>query len=292
MSCAKKAEKIVLITNTKKDTDLSLYKEIIALAHSYGVEVRTPEAYREQCFDARVKYMPDECVYEGADAAVVLGGDGTILKAATGAVRSGCPILGVNLGRVGYMAEVGKDEIALIKKLFEGDYRISERMTLTVWLEDGGVRVAIYENALNDVAIHSDKIGRVLDLEISSGGSPVAELRGDGVVISTPTGSTAYSMSAGGPVLDPSLECICITPISSLSPAARPMVFSAEHELKIKKGCSSSNGLFVCCDGNEGMGVCADARIIIKRSETKARLISLGEEQFFSVYRKKIISAM
>ncbi len=292
MSCAKKAEKIVLITNTKKDIDLSLYKEILTLAHAYGTEVRTPEAYREQCFDARVKYMPDENVYEGADAAVVLGGDGTILKAATGAVHSGCPILGVNLGRVGYMAEIGRDETALIKKLFEGDYRISERMTLSVWLEERGERRVIYENALNDAAIHSDRIGRVLDLEIRSGESPIAELRGDGVVISTPTGSTAYSMSAGGPVLDPSLECICITPISSLSPAARPMVFSAEHELEIKKGRSSSNGLFVCCDGNEGVGVSADAKIIIKRSKTNARLISLGEEQFFSVFRKKIISAM
>ncbi len=292
MNCIKKAKKIVLITNTAKDSDFSLYKKILELALYHGAEVRTPDRYREECSDARVKYMPAESLYMGADAAIVLGGDGTILKVASGAIRAGCPILGVNLGRVGYMAEIGKDEIPIISNLFEGKYHISERMTLSVCVKENGENRVIYENALNDAVIHSDKIGRVLDLNLYSGGVRVAEHRGDGIIISTPTGSTAYSMAAGGPVLDPSLECICITPVCPLSPAARPMVFSAEHELEIEKGEGHSNGIFLSCDGDDGVSLSGGAKIIIKRSDTKAKLISIGDEEFFSVFRKKITSAM
>ncbi len=293
MNCvSKKAEKVVLITNTAKDSDFALYKKILELAVSNNAEVRTPERYRGEYLDSRVKYMKDEELYIGADAAIVLGGDGTILKVASGAIRAGCPILGVNLGRVGYMAEIGKDEIEQISRLFEGNYRISERMTLSVSIIENGEERIVYENALNDAVIHSDKIGRVLDLVLYSGGVRAAEHRGDGIIVSTPTGSTAYSMAAGGPVLDPSLECICITPVCALSPAARPMVFSAEHELEIEKGVGHSIGIFLSCDGDDGVTLSGKAKIVIKRSETKAKLISLGDEEFFSVFRKKITSAM
>ncbi len=289
---SKKAEKVVLITNTAKDSDFSLYKKILELILSHGAEARTPEIYKDECFDPRIRYMPEEALYEGADAAIVLGGDGTILKWAPGAVHAGCPILGVNLGRVGYMAEIGKDEIELISRLFEGRYLISERMTLSVSVIEGGDVRTVYENALNDAVIHSNEIGRVLDLELFSGGVRVAEHRGDGIIISTPTGSTAYSMAAGGPVLDPNLECICITPVCALSPAARPMVFSAERELEIKKGHGHSKGFYLSCDGADGETLSGEAKIIIKRSDTKAKLISIDDEEFFSVFRKKITSAM
>ncbi len=293
MNCiSKRAEKVVLITNTAKDSDFSLYKKILELILSHGVEARSPEGYADGFFDPRVKYMSESDLYTGADAAIILGGDGTILKRAPGAIRAGCPILGVNLGRVGYMAEIGKDETDVISRLFEGQYRISERMTLCVSIEDGGERKVVYENALNDAVIHSDKIGRVLDLNLYSGNVKVAEHRGDGIIISTPTGSTAYSMAAGGPVLDPSLECICITPVCALSPAARPMVFSSEHELEIEKGKGHSLGIFLSCDGDDGVTLSGTAKIIIKRSDTKAKLISIDDEEFFSVFRKKITSAM
>ncbi len=292
MSCAKKAERVVLITNAQKDTELAIYKEVLELALSFGAEVRTPEKYNEQCFDPRVKYMSDETVYEGADAAVVLGGDGTILKVASGAIRSGCAILGVNLGRVGYMAEIGKSEISKISRLFEGNYRISERMTLSVWIEKDGKRTSVYENALNDAVIRSGTVGKVLSINLYSGNAAVAEHRGDGIIISTPTGSTAYSMSAGGPVIDPSLECLCITPVCSLSPAARSMVFSAEHELQAESGADYTGEFLLCCDGIDNISVSEKSKIIIKRSPLKARLISIGEEEFFSVFRKKITSAM
>ena len=293
MDCiSKKVKDAVLITNTAKDKDFGLYKKVLNIICSCGAEVRSPKVYEGEISDTRVKFLDYGELYRGADAAIILGGDGTILKAAPAAISAGCPILGVNLGRIGYMAEVGKDETELIERIFEGRYRVSERMTLRICVEEEGKRRTVYEHALNDAVLHSDGIGRVLGINVFSGGVLVAEHRGDGLIVSTPTGSTAYSLSAGGPVLDPSLECLCITPVCSLSPAARSMVFSADSEIEIEAVPDNRGGMFLSCDGNEGIALPGNARIIISRSDRKAKLISVGNEEFFNVLRKKIMSAM
>ena len=294
MDCISKKVKVaVLITNTSKDRTFEHFTKIYRLIKEHGASVRVPDIYREYLSsEYDVEYLCEEELYCGADAAIVLGGDGTMLKAATGAVSHGTPILGVNLGRVGYMAEVGKSDIDVIGRLFEGRYSISERMTLRVCVEESGRRRVVYENALNDAVLHSSRIGRVQGLRIYSGGMFVAEHRGDGLIISTPTGSTAYSMSAGGPVLDPSLECMCVTPVCSLSPAARAMVFSADRELEIENSRDNADGIYLSCDGFGGVILSKSARIIISRSDKKAKLISMGNEEFFNVLRKKLTSAM
>ncbi len=294
MDCiSKKVKSAVLITNTVKDGSFEHFTKIYELVVSHGAEVRVPSEYRDRLGDGyNVLYLDDSELYCGADAVIILGGDGTILKGAPTAIEYGIPILGVNLGRVGYMADVGKDETEIISRLFEGRYSISERMTLRVCIERGGDRMCVYENAINDAVLHSSVIGRVHGLKIYSGGTLVSHHRGDGVIISTPTGSTAYSMSAGGPVLDPSLECICITPLCSLSPAARPMVFSADREIEIETDIDNRVGVFLSCDGFEGIDVSADTRIIISRAQKKARLISMDNEDFFSVLQNKIMSAI
>ncbi len=294
MDCVSKKVKIAaLVTNTAKDGKFEHFTKIYELIKAHGAEVRVPMRYKERLgdnYDVSYYYEPE--LYHGADAAIILGGDGTILKAAPGAIAYGTPILGVNLGRVGYMAEIGKDETELIGRLFEGRYSISERMTLRVCVEENGIRETVYENALNDAVLHSALIGRVQGLRIYSGGMLVSDHRGDGLIITTPTGSTAYSMSAGGPVLDPSLECMCITPVCSLSPAARAMVFSADREIEIENAHDNTVGVFLSCDGFEGITVSKDAKIIISRAEKKAKLISMGNEEFFNVLRKKLMSAM
>ena len=290
---SKKVKTVALVTNTAKDPEFEHFGSIYDLVRSYGAEIVAPMRYKGQLPDAYdVVFIDEPELYKDADAAIILGGDGTILKAASGAISYGCPILGVNFGRVGYMAEVGKSDIDIIGRLFEGRYSISERMTLRVCVEENGCRHVVYENALNDAVLHSSRIGRVQGLRIYSGGMFVAEHRGDGLIISTPTGSTAYSMSAGGPVLDPSLECMCITPVCSLSPAARAMVFSADRELEIENSRDNADGIYLSCDGFGGVILSKRARIIISRSDKKAKLISMGNEEFFNVLRKKLTSAM
>ena len=290
---SKKVGVTVLVTNTKKDSRFEHLKKIYELVKSYNAMVRLPESYRSFLGELEgALYLSDTELYHGADAAIVLGGDGTMLEAARRAVASFTPILGVNLGRVGYMAEIGKDETELIGRLFEGRYSISERMTLRVSVEEDGERRCIYEHALNDAVIRSSRVGKVQGLSIRSDGILVADHRGDGLIVSTPTGSTAYSMSAGGPVLDPSLECLCLTPICSLSPAARSMIFSADREITIENARDNSDGMHLSCDGFDGVILSRDAKIIIERSDIKARLISMGNEEFFNVLRKKLTSAM
>lgn len=294
MDCiSKKVGVAVLVTNTSKDSRFEHFSKIYELIVGYGAKVRVPESYRG-CIsaDCEVEYLEDAELYRGADAAIVLGGDGTMLKAATEAVSCGTPILGVNLGRVGYMAEIGKDETELIGRLFEGRYSVSERMTLKVCVEEDGVRRCVCEHALNDVVLRSSRIGKVQGLSIYSGGIRVADHRGDGLIISTPTGSTAYSMSAGGPVLDPTLECLCVTPICSLSPAARSMIFSSECEITVENAHDSTEGIYLSCDGFDGITLKPHAKVIASRADVKAKLVSMGNEEFFNVLRKKLTSAM
>ncbi len=294
MDCiSKKVKCTVLVTNTIKDAGFEHFTKIYELIRSHGAEVRVPASYRNNLRGGyEVSFYDEHELYQGADAAIILGGDGTILKSAPEAIKHGTPILGINLGRVGYMADVGWADTDVIGRLFDGRYFISERMTLRVCTENNGERRCVYENALNDAVVHSASIGRVHGVRIYSGGKLVAEHRGDGVIISTPTGSTAYSMSAGGPVLDPNLECICVTPMCSISPAARPIVFSAESELEIEHMPDNRVGVYLRCDGFDGIEVASCTRIIISRAEKKARLISMDNDEFFTVLHNKIMSAI
>ncbi len=294
MNCiSKKVRTVALVTNTAKDKDFALFLKVLGIISGRAEQIRVPLEYKDELGDMDgVVYMERAQMYSGADAAIVLGGDGTILRAASLAIKEDCAILGINLGRIGYMAEVGKDECEKITRLFDGLYRTSERMTLKVSVVQGGETYTVCENALNDVVIRSVRIGKVLGLNAYFDGVLVSEHRGDGLIVSTPTGSTAYSISAGGPVLDPSLECLCITPVCSLSPAARSIVFSAGGEIEVAATYDNRDGICISCDGEDGKMLDRDARIVISRAEKKARLISLGEEEFFNVLRKKTMSAM
>lgn len=290
---SKKVKSVVLMTNPLKDKDYAEFFKVLGLLESQDADIRLLDSYRDIVgVRPGVTYYKEEQLYCSADAAIVLGGDGTILRSAQYAIREQCPILGVNLGRVGYMAEIGKDEVALITRLFEGRYKISERMTLNVRVIDGDRSYTVCEYALNDAVFHSASIGRVLGFTVYCDGARVAEHRGDGVIVSTPTGSTAYSMSAGGPVLDPVLECICVTPVCSVSPAARSMIFSADGEFHIT-ACSDNRGeVFLSCDGSDGITISKNAKVIISRADKKAKLIAVGKKEFFNVLSKKITSAM
>ena len=294
MDCiSKKVECLVLVTNTMKDAYFTEFMKVYNLVASYGAEIRVPMEYKGHLSpECRITYLDQDMLYCGADAAIVLGGDGTILKMAPLAIEHDVPILGVNLGRIGYMADVGMDEIELIGRLFDGRYAISDRMTLRVETEREGVRECIYEYALNDAVMRSSATGKVQGLYVYSGGELVAEHRGDGIIVSTSTGSTAYSMSAGGPVLDPSLDCICITSICSLSPAARSLVFSAKKELAVEVAEDNRGVILLACDGTDPVEVPPDTKIIISRADKRAKLISPEDKKFFCVLRKKLMSAI
>ena len=193
-------------------------------------------------------YLPMDSVYAEADILIVLGGDGTILEAARRAAPKGTPILGVNLGRVGYMAELELDDLDLLHKLFTGEYEIEKRSMLRVELRSGG-ELKSFCYALNDAVISNGSVARIVELELSEGGVPVTSYRSDGLIVATPTGSTAYSMSAGGAIVDPRVSCICVTPVCPFSFASRPLIFSDQAVLEVRNICAREKMLYLTVDG-------------------------------------------
>lgn len=214
---------------------------------------------------------------ENADAMVVLGGDGTILRATPTALKYDIPVIGLNLGRIGYMAELDATEDALIEDFFSGSYFEEKRITLSVEL--GGEKYT----ALNDAVIHS-RSTHMIKLRLCCNGNTVNTYRGDGLIFATPTGSTAYSMSAGGPVIDPTLECIEITPICTQSLMARPLIFAPKSVLSVSV---ESDDCTITIDGGKSVELSAENEVKITKGERYLRMIKLKKDGFYGVLRRK-----
>ncbi len=283
-----KIKNVVLLTNVYKDKGLRLFGEVMSYLLSEGFGVRTSDAFADAC-DPRVALYTDmHELFRGADAAVLIGGDGTILNAAAYAIPTGCPMIGINLGRKGYMAELEPDEYSMLSRLACGDYRIEERMTLRVETEINGTRTVLSENALNDAVVKHATGMRCVDLSLYCDSASVLDCRGDGMVIATPTGSTAYALAAGGPVLDPVLRCINIVPICSVSPAAKPLVFSGNNAITIENVFDRDDHALLSVDGMINVPLPYGGKVICTGAEKSARMIKLKDNKFFSVLRDKI----
>ena len=232
-------------------------------------------------------YLPLETVYAEADIIIVLGGDGTILEVARRAANRGTPILGINLGRLGYMAELEMSGLDGLDALFTGEYTLDKRSMLRVELFAGSeLRSFCY--ALNDAVISNGSVSRIVDLELLQGGKHVTNYRADGLIIATPTGSTAYSMSAGGAVVDPAVPCFCVTPICPHSFGARPLIFSDNAVLEIRNVCAREKMLYLTVDGRMNFELYRNQTVRITKSNLKTNLIRLSPSSFYSNLRAKM----
>ena len=237
---------------------------------------------------AEFRYLPLETVYAEADIIIVLGGDGSILEASRRAAPKGTPILGINLGRLGYMAELELGELDLLGRLFTGDYRIDARSMLRVELLNAGGELKSFCYALNDAVISNGSVSRMIDLELSEGGNVVTNYRADGLIISTPTGSTAYSMSAGGAILDPRVSCVCATPICPHSFVARPLIFPDDATLEVRNICVREKMLYLTVDGRMNFELYRNQRVRITKAKIQTRLIRLKDCGFFGKLQQKM----
>jgi NAD+ kinase len=220
-------------------------------------------------------------VAEGAEVTLVLGGDGTLLRAAELARPSGVPLLGVNLGRVGFLAEAEADEDSLdrvITALVEREYRIEERMTVdaAVVLDGHPVRRTW---ALNEACVEKTSRERILDVVLEVDGRPVTGFGCDGVLCSTPTGSTAYAFSGGGPVIWPEVDALLLVPLSAHALFARPLVVSPACRVAIEVDGRGFDAVLVC-DGRRTLPIPAGARVELCRGEEPVRLVRLGDQTF------------
>ena len=234
-----------------------------------------------------VKLAPIEKELETADVLICFGGDGTILHAAKDANAHNIPILGVNMGSVGFMAELEHSELNQLSKLASGNYEIESRMMLDVCVRRDGQEIA-REVALNDAVITKGAVARVLDLEISADKVLMATFSGDGVVVSTPTGSTAYSMAAGGPIVEPTAENLIVTPICAHSLHAKPFVLDRSRAVGISLTRGSRKTAYLSVDGGRALKLISGDEVEVKRSEMQTRLIKLTGRSFYTVIHQKL----
>ncbi len=221
------------------------------------------------------------------DVVIVLGGDGTMLGVARLVGDKGVPILGVNLGGLGFITEVNKDEIFdAVEKVLAGSCSIEERIMLTAVVHRHSERIADFV-VLNDVVINKGSLARIIDLETYINNSYVTTFKADGLIISTPTGSTAYSLSAGGPILYPTLNSIALTPICPHTLTNRPIVLPDDFTIEIILR-SESEDVFLTLDGQVGFSLRKNDTIEVKKSEFTTKLLMPCERDYFQVLRTKL----
>jgi len=225
-------------------------------------------------------------ISEAIDAVIVLGGDGTLLRAARLVGELGVPIVGINMGSLGFLTEVRLDErYAALEALVDGRYGIEERMMLRVEVSRDGSALSRYL-ALNDAVINKGALSRLIELEIRIGEQPAIFTRSDGLIISTPTGSTAYSLAAGGPIMYPTLEAVVVTSICPHSLTNRPLVMPDRQELQVRL--MRGRDVMLTVDGQVGMSLRPNDCIKLSRAEAPLKLLLPFRKRFFDILSKKL----
>ena len=222
------------------------------------------------------------------DLLLTLGGDGTLLRGARLVAPAGVPVLGVNLGHLGFLTSIAPDELeAGLVAAAEGAIEFDERMVLDVRAEAAAGAQHGSFLALNDAVLHRGGVARMIRMAIHAHGEEVGTYSADGIIIATPTGSTAYSLSAGGPIVSPAVDCIIATPISPHTLAVRPLILSAAETVTVEV-LSPSEELILTIDGQESASLSPGDRLVIARAPQPLRLVRLPGQTFFSTLRRKL----
>jgi len=256
-----------------------------------GIElVGGPEIERERIeheTGCAVKEMPQEQIAENVDLILVLGGDGTMIAAARMLGNKEVPVLGVNYGGLGYLAEFRIEELYVaLESILIGDYRLEQRVMLAVELMRGDEQIT-HNRVLNDVVINKSALARIIEIEAYMNQQFVNSFRADGLIVSTPTGSTAYNLSAGGPVIYPSMQAVVVTPICPFTLSNRPIVIPDESiiELILK---TDNEDVALTLDGQVGVPLKAGDRVVISKSSTSFNLVQPANRNYFEVLRDKL----
>jgi NAD+ kinase len=262
----------------------TLIPQLVDWLHRHGVQARLDEAAASYM---GVAGLTREQVPEGCDLIVVLGGDGTLLSAARAIGKRETPLFAVNLGGLGFLTTISVEELfPEIERAMRGEHRISRRHLLTTEVVRDGEVVASFE-ALNDAVVTKSDIARMIDLEAYVDQQFLCEYRADGLIIATPTGSTAYSLSAGGPVIFPTVPAICVTPICPHTLTNRPVLVPETSVIRILTS-SASVGVYLTIDGQVGMPIRERDTIVCRSSSHALRLIRPPRMRFFDVLRDKL----
>lgn len=276
---------VTLLVSPKKRIPAEYVEEIFKLLTEYGAEkifVEDGDEYSFEMYENAV-ICDGEKLFSASQLAVVMGGDGSIIDAARRSAKFGVPVAGINFGRLGYLAELEYSERDMLERLMHGDFEIEERMMLEVSVSD-----KIKLISLNDVVLSNGPISRISRFDLLCNGTEIARYVADGVIICTPTGSSAYSLSAGGPLIYQTMECICATPICPHSMTARPIVFAPDSVIEIKNPYCRENKMFLTVDGRDNIEIFPSDTVTVKKSTVKTHLARIKSKSFIDVLHEKL----
>ncbi len=261
----------------------SLIKELLALNCDVFMDNSLRDffsKYEAVCFGEQ------EALLNDCDIVISVGGDGSFINAAKLATDNGKPLLCVNAGKLAYLACLEGDELHLLSKVVKGEYITEKRMMLSVSILDKSDRIIYHSNCINDAVVSRSGVIRIMKLSVSCNGAPLIDYMADGAIVSTPTGSTAYSLSAGGPVIDPCVESVLLTPVCAHSVFSRSVVLGGNSELEITH--DNSGEAILSCDGQSAVIIPEGAVVTVKKSEKCASFIKIKNDTFIEVLNKKI----
>ncbi len=286
-------KKIALVTNFNITEKANSALSVASALRKLGCDIYVSDYSRERVtamkrYNGDITFLPSDKLYEETELIIALGGDGTILDCARRASSKGTPVLGINLGHLGYMAELEMSELDLLSRLVGDEFEIEERSMINIEVisPKGNTKMTSY--ALNDAVISNGSVARIIDLELSEDGTPIASYRADGLIVATPTGSTAYSMSAGGAIADPRVKCLCVTPICPHSLASRPIIFPDTAIIEIKNICVREKNLHLTLDGRSNFELYRDDVVRITKSKLSAKLVRIKPRSFYDRLRQKM----
>lgn len=282
-------KKIILTPNPYRDKNFNTVRQAMKILSDSGVDVRLCLPFEvDKSFmlprDLRFSRLDREL--SGADMVICLGGDGTILHMAKAATRHGIPILGINIGTMGFMAELESGELHLLSRIATGQYSLDNRMMLDVTVHRDR-DIIFHDICLNDIVITKGAVARVVHLTVKCDGVQAMECGGDGVIVATPTGSTAYSLSAGGPIVEPDAANILVTPICSHDVASRCIVASDKRVISVSLSPEARRNAYLSTDGGKSLRMNLGDVATIKKSDLVTQLVRLKDRSFYDVVNVK-----
>lgn len=282
-------KRVIVTPNPYRDKNFATVRRAMDILRASGLDVRlclpfevdkSYELPRDLRFSRLDRELPN------ADMVICFGGDGTILHMAKAATRHNLPILGVNIGTMGFMAELESTELEQLSRLSKGDYTLDKRMMLDVSVLQGD-KVLFHDLCLNDAVVTKGAIARVVHLSVKCDGVQAMEFGGDGVIVATPTGSTAYSLSAGGPIVEPEANNILVTPICAHDVGSRCMVASEKRVITVELTRNARRNAYLSVDGGRALRLNLGDKTVIRKADLTTKLVRLQERSFYDLVNMK-----
>ena len=280
--------KFAVIVNLSKDKAITCADKIIKMLTENNCKILMTSECKKYFPEKEITFYDDiKELFNECDFAVTVGGDGTIIHSAKYSAKSNKPLIGVNVGRLGFVAGVEQDNISELLRIIKGDYKIQRRMLLDVTVEHADGEKESYI-AVNDANIARGQLSRIIDISVYHNNSKLSTYRADGLLFSTPTGSTAYSLSAGGPVIYPEMDCILMTPVCPHSLISRPVLFDSKSELTVTANCPDNASVLLSIDGEKNIMLKETDVIKIKIASDELKLMILSNQNFYQLLNEKL----